>query len=152
MSNLKQQTSLFQSTLVQTSLASGHWFWQSCFSKTVSTTARFCIVFFHISLSSASCRLWKKSFLHLLQNTQAICCTRCHPSHFEHLSGLLNSPGGGTTIIVFIVRRLLFESGISTSTSKSSSVSAINVLIDSSFKDWLWVFNNPSKIVLADQI
>ena len=125
----------------------------------MSPTAKFQIVFFHICLT---CRLWRNSFLHLLQNSTAICCTRCHLL-FEYASGLLNSPGGGMTTLVFIVWRLLGESGIllfeslmvSTVSGLElmvSSTSAINVLSDSSFKEWLWVFNNPSKIILADRI
>ena len=124
-----------------------------------SPTAKFRIPFFHICLT---CRLWRNSFLHMLQNFPAICCT-CRHLLFEYASGLLNSPGGGMTRLVFIVRRLLGESGISLFESLMvstvsglelmiSSTWAINVLSDSSFKEWLWVFNNLSKIVLADWI
>ena len=81
----------------------------------------------------------------LLQNSPAICCTHCHLL-FEYASGFLNSPGGGMTTLVFIVRRLLGESGIllfeslmvSTVSGLElmiSSTSTINVLSDSSFKE-----------------
>ena len=124
----------------------------------MAPTTKFQTPFFHICVT---CSLWRNSFLHLLQNFPAICCTRCHLL-FEYASGLLNSPGGGMTTLVFIVRRLLGESGISlfgslmVSTVSGfelmiSSTSAINVPSDSSFKEWPCVLNNPSKIVLADQ-
>ena len=105
------------------------------------------------------CRLWRNSFLHLFQNYPAKCCTHCHLL-FEYASGLLNLPGEGMTTLVFIVRRLLdgislFDSLMVSTVSglklMISWTSAINVLSDSSFKEWLWTFNNPSKIVLADQ-
>ena len=63
----------------------------------------------------------------------------------------------------FHCKEVLGESGISLFESlmvstvsglelMMSSTSAINVLSDASFKEWLWVVNNPSKIVLADWI
>ena len=80
---------------------------------------------------------------------------------FEYTSGLLNSSCGGMTTFIFIVRRLLGENGLSlfeslmVSTVNSLKLmirSAINVLTDSTFKEWFWIFSNPSKIILADQI
>ena len=157
-------TSFLASVSILTILAIGYWFqWQSSLSKKISPAAKFRILFFHICLT---CRLWRNSFLNLLQNSPAICCTR-HHRLFEYTSSLLNSPGGGMRTLVFIVRRLLGKSGISlfeplmVSTvsglevmisSMFNVVSAINVLSDSSFKGWLLVFNKPSKIVLPDRI
>ena len=84
------RTSFFPSTSIPTVLAIGHWFqWQSSLSKTISPTAKFRILFFHICLT---CRLWRNSFLHLLQNSLEKCCTRRHHL-FEYASGLLNSLG-----------------------------------------------------------
>ena len=154
------RTSFFASPSILNVLAIGHWFrWQSFLSKTISPTANFWFLFFHICLT---CRLWRSSFLCLLQNSSGICCTRRHLL-FEYASGLLISTGWGMATLVFIVRMLLGESGILLFESLMvpivnglelmiSSTSAINVLSDSSFKEWLWVFNNYSKIVLADRI
>ena len=92
------RTSFVASALKPTILAIGHWFrWQSSFHQTISPTTRFCILFFHTCLTY---RLWINPFLHLLQNSQVICCTCCHLL-FEYASGLLNSPGGGLTTSVF---------------------------------------------------
>ena len=135
-------TSFFVSASILTILSIGHWFrWQSSLNQTVSPTAKFRILFFHIYLTF---RFWRNSFLDLLQNSLAICCTR-HHLLFEYGSGLLNSHGGGTTTLVYIGRRLLGESGISLFESLMvstvsglklmiSSASTINVLSDSSFK------------------
>ena len=77
-------TSFFASASISTILAIGHWFrWQSSLSKTMSTTAKSRIFFFHICLT---CRLWRNSVLHLLQNSPAICCT-CYHLLFEYASG-----------------------------------------------------------------
>ena len=89
-----------------------HWFWwQSSSSKTIWwAIARFCILCFHICLT---CKLWRNSFLCLLQNSTAKCCTH-HDLLFEYVYGLVNSPGGGMTTFIFIVKRLpVKESGIS---------------------------------------
>ena len=99
-------TSFFASASIPTILDIGHWFqWQSYLSKIRSPTTKFRILFFYICFT---CRLWRNSFLHLLQNFPVICCTRCHLL-FEYASGLLNSLGGGMTTLVFIVRRFLVK-------------------------------------------
>ena len=45
-------------------------------------------------------------------NIAAICCTRLHRLR-EYRSALLNTPGGGIIISLFMVRRLLGDNGIS---------------------------------------
>ena len=152
--SVRQRLSFFESTSTPTILVIDHLFrWQSSHSKAISPTTKFRMFFFHICLT---CRLWRNSFLDLLQNSPAICCTRRHIL-FEYASYLLNSSGGGMTILAFVVGRLLGESSIALFESRMvSTVSGREIMIsptlsDSSFKEWLRVFNNPSKIVLADR-
>ena len=92
------RTSFVASALKLTILAIGHWFrWQSSFTKPYHQPQGFASSFLHICLN---CRPWRNSFLHVLQNSQVICCTCCHLL-FEYASGLLNSPGGGLITSVF---------------------------------------------------
>ena len=139
-------------------LANGHWLhWQSCsFNITMSPTSKLFLLSFHFCLL---CKLCRNSFLHLCQNFSAICCTCVHLL-LEYRSGLMKTPGGVMTAFVFIVNRLLGESGIWLLVSlKVSTVRGLKLIIDctyatkvlsvSLFNDWPCVFSNPSKIPLA---
>ena len=98
-----------------------HWFWwKSSFTKN-NPFARFCILFFHISFT---CRLWRNSFLHLLQNSPGMCCAL--------LWSLLGEGG------ISLFGSLMFST-MSSLKLTIRSTSAIHVLSDSSFKEWLWV-------------
>ena len=139
-------------------LANCHWLcWQYCsFNIKMSPNSKFLLLSFHFCLV---CKLCRNSFLHLCQNSSAICCTRLHLL-LEYRSGFVKTPGGGMTTFVFIVNRLLGESGIWLLISlKVSTVSGLELIIDStsaikvlsasSFNDWPCVFSNPSKIPLV---
>ena len=81
--NVMLHTSFVASGSIPTILAMGHWFqWQSSLTKTISPTAKFWMLFFHICLA---CRLWRNSLLNLLQNSLVICFT-CRHLPFEYVS------------------------------------------------------------------
>ena len=146
------RTTFFSSVSILTIPAIGHWFrWHSFFNSTTSPTVKFGVCFFNFCLG---CRLWRNSFLHLLQNSSAIYWTR-HHRFLEYRSGGLNSPGGGMFTLDFKVRRLLGDIGVGlfasfrVSTVRGleftiNSTSVIKVLRDSSFNDKLWVLKGPS--------
>ena len=104
-------------------------------------------------------------------------CSKILLQHVLHIDILFLSmhlltvmPDGSMTVIIFMVRELLGESGVSLFESPMvstvslmiytvsdielmiSSTSAINVLSYSSFKELLFIFKNPAKIVLADRL
>ena len=89
-------------------LANGQWLHQqSCsFNVAVSPTSKFLLLSFHLCLV---CKLCRNYFLHLCKSS-AICCMHLHLL-LEYQSGFLKTPGG-LMIFVFIVNRLLGESGI----------------------------------------
>ena len=89
-------------------LANGQWLHQqSCsFNVAMSPTSKFLLLSFHLCLV---CKLCRNYFLHLCKSS-AICCTHLHLL-LEYRSGFLKTPGG-LMIFVFIVNRLLGESGI----------------------------------------
>ena len=151
-------TSLFLSASAPIILANGHWLhWQSCsFNITMSQTSKFLLLSFHFCLDCKLCRIY---FLHLCQNSSAICCTRLHLL-LEYKSGFVKIPGRGITTFAFIVNRLLGESRIWLLISlKVSTVSGLELVIDStstikvlnvsSFNDWPCAFGYPSKIPLV---
>ena len=136
-------------------LTIGHW--KSSFNDATSPISKFQTLFFYFCWG---CR--RNYFLHLFQNSSAICCTQRHLLS-EYRFGPLNSPDGGMTTFVFIVRRWLGDSGISLFVSfivstvnglelMINSTSVISVTRDSLFTEWLCVFNNSSKMDLAKQI
>ena len=61
----------------------------------------------HLFLTCNCCRY---SLLHFDQNSCAKCCVRLH-FFLQHKSSLLNSPGGGSTILVFPVSSMLGDNG-----------------------------------------
>ena len=69
-------TYFFGSASIPTILSIGQWFrCQTSFSKTISPTAKFRILFFGIYLTWGH---WRICFLHLLQNSTATCFTHWH--------------------------------------------------------------------------
>ena len=153
-------TSWFLSASTPIILANGHWLcWQSYSFNIMSPTSKFLLWLFHFYLV---CKLCRNPFLHhLYQNSSAICpCSMHLHLLLEYRSGFVKRPGGGMITFVFIVNRLLGESGIWLLISLKvstvcgleliiDSTSAIKVLIASSFNDWPCVFSNPSEIPLA---
>ena len=153
-------TKFFSSVSIVTILAIGHWIcWHLSFNSTISPTVKFGVCFFHFCLG---CRLWRNSFLHLLQNFSTICWTR-HHRFLEYKSGRLNSPGGGMTMLDFYVRRFLGDIGVGLFASfrvsivrglefTNNSALVIKVVRDLPFKDKLWVCKSQSNMFLAVRI
>ena len=113
-------------------LANCHWLcWQYCsFNIKMSPNSKFLLLSFHFCLVYKLCR---NSFLHLYQNSSALCCMHFHLL-LEYRSGFVKTSGGGMAISVFIVNRLLGESGIWLLVSlKVSTVSGLELIIDSTF-------------------
>ena len=90
-------------------LATGHLFlgdWFS-FNRTTSPILKFLCGRIHLFLACNCCRY---SLLHLDQNSCARCCVRLH-LFLQYRSSLLNSPGGGSTSLVFPVSSILGDNG-----------------------------------------
>lgn len=90
----------------------------SSFTST-SSTCMFRLGLFHCWRGCSDCRY---SFLHLLQNSFAKYCIR-HQGFLEYMSGLSKVPGGGNTILLFMVRSLY---GVSGDTSGELELSLVN--------------------------
>ena len=104
----------------------------------------------------------KNSFLYLCQNSLAMCWTRLQRLLLNS-SALTNSPGGGITTLVFMVKMLFGLNGCSLLTSPKvstvnglefniASVSANSVLNHSSFKLLPRVTNNDIRMFRAERI
>ena len=78
----------------------GDWF---SFNRTTSPILKFLCGRIHLFLACTCCR---SSLLHLDQNSCARCCVRLH-LFLQYRSSLLNSPGGGSTSLVFPVSSIL---------------------------------------------
>ena len=112
-----------------TTLPKGHLFlgdWFS-FSNTTSPTLKFLFGRVHLILA---CNCCKYSLLHLDQNSCARCCVRLHFLR-QYKSSLLNSPGGGSTSLVFPVSSILGDNGGSERGSLSVSVGGLLLIVDS---------------------
>lgn len=113
-----------------TTLPKGHLFlgdWFS-FSNTTSPTLKFLFGRVHLILA---CNCCKYSLLHLDQNSCARCCVRLHFLR-QYKSSLLNSPGGGSTSLVFPVSSILGDNGGSERGSLSvSTVKGLLLIVDS---------------------
>ena len=114
---------------------------------------KFGVCFFHFF---RGCSLWRNFFLHLFQNSSAMCRTLRH-RFLKYKPGGINSPGDGMTTLDFNGRRLL---GDIESTSfrvptvgglefTTNSTSFIKVLINSSFKEKLRVRRSRSNMFLV---
>ena len=75
----------------------------SSITTTTSSTCRFLQVATHFCLGWRDCNL---SFLHLVQNLLARCCTLSH-LFFEYRSARWNSPGGDNITLDFMVSKWL---------------------------------------------
>ena len=125
--------------------ARGHWF-LGIFSPLTSTTSftrklRFLAVHFCLS-----CRLVRYSFLQRVQNSFARCCTWRHLL-LQYRSSRWKTPGGGSTILVFIVRMWFGVIGGLVGSDKFSTVSGLEWTISSAsiIKFWTihhWVCKN----------
>ena len=70
------QTTPVESGSVSTIIATGYLFLiESSLSKTTSPTLKFHFWLFHFCLT---CNVWRNSFFHCIQNSLAMCWTRCH--------------------------------------------------------------------------
>ena len=90
------RTTPFLSASTPIILANDYWLhWQFCsFNITMSPTSKFLLLSFHFCLV---CKLCRNTFLHLCQNSSAICCTRLHLL-LEYRSGFVKTPGGNMTL------------------------------------------------------
>ena len=103
------RTCPWSSGWVSITLAMGHLFlgdWFS-FSRTTSLILKFLCGRIHLFLACNCCRY---SLHHLDQNSRARCCVRLH-LFLHYRSSLLNSPGGGSTSLVFPVSSILGDNG-----------------------------------------
>ena len=139
----------------------GHWLWtlSSCNTETISLTLNFLFPPCH---SVCDWRDWRYSFLQRDQNSLAMCWTKCHLFQ-QYKSGLLKSPGCGTTTFNFIVSMFdgarcktlvgsLMVSTVNGCEFRIPSVSATSVSRESSSRDSPCVERKDGSITWADQI
>ena len=108
-----------------TALAMGHLFlgdWFS-FNSTTSLTWKFLRGRIHLFLAFNCCRY---SLLHLDQNSCVRCCVCLH-LFLQYNSSLLNSPGGGSTSLVFPVSSISGDNRVAE--RGSLRVSTVTVLL-----------------------
>ena len=118
-----------ESLCTWTTFAIGHWLrLASTFKSTISAITNSLWFLFHFW---QDWRVDKNSFLHLCQNSLAMCWTRLQRLLLNS-SALTNSPGGGITTLVFMVKMLFGLNGCSLLTSpKISTVNGLEFNIAS---------------------
>ena len=143
-----------ESLCTWTTFAIGHWLrLASIFKSTISSMTNYLRFFYFWQDWGAD----KNSFLHICQNSLAMGWPRLQRILLNS-SALTNSPGGGITTLVVIVKILFGLNGCSLLTSPKvstvkgpefdiASVSASSVLNDSSFKLLPCVTNNNNRML-----